>query len=207
MKNKSDLGTRFGLSDNYVNGLTDEQKEMYNVIRPLRKSGYSIDVHLANVEQKVESLSEEARIMGGVLQLNPDFQRGHVWTTEKQVSFIENFFRKITPNVLRFNCPTYFDEKEVKDLVAGDIVCVDGLQRLTAMRDFMSGKFKIFNSYFAEDLKNTPFDPRRSTFKVEMFDIPSKKELLRFYLDINTGGVVHSDEEILRVSKMFEDLK
>lgn len=206
MTNKIDFGSRFGLNKSYVDRLTEQEKEMYEVIRPLRKSSYSIDVHISSIESKIESLTEEAKSMGGELKLNPDFQRGHVWSLEKQVSFIENFFRKVTPNVLRFNCATYFDDKEVKDLKPGDIVCIDGLQRLTAMRDFIAGKFKIFDLYYVQDLAGTPFDPKRYTFKLEMFDIASKKELLRFYLDINTGGVVHSDEEICRVSQMLKSL-
>lgn len=189
-------------------GLTRELEEqkMIDIIRPVRTSNYVIDVPVSMVNAKIKDLAEDAISMGGKLVLNPDFQRGHVWSQDKQIGYIENLLRNIAPNILRFNCPHYFTDKTLQGLNGGDILCVDGLQRMTAMKYFMDGKFKVFERYYAEDLKKTKFDLKRYTFKLEIFDIPSKKELIRFYLDLNTGGVVHSDEEIERVSNMMNEL-
>jgi hypothetical protein len=41
--------------------------------------------------------------------------------------------------------------------------------------------------------------------KFNINDLKTKAEVLQWYLDFNTGGTVHSDEEITRVRKMLED--
>ena len=65
------------------------------------------------------------------LVLNPDFQRGHVWTEEQQVAFVEYYLMGGEIGVIYFNAPdwpsVYHD---------GNYVCVDGLQRITAFQRF-----------------------------------------------------------------------
>ena len=41
----------------------------------------------------VKFIEDEVSEMG--LQLNPDFQRGHVWTEEQQIAWIEYHLREI----------------------------------------------------------------------------------------------------------------
>ena len=65
------------------------------------------------------------------LQLNPDFQRGHVWTEEPQRAFVEFILRGgMTGRDLYFNQPGWMVDFE------GEFVCVDGLQRITALQRF-----------------------------------------------------------------------
>lgn len=42
--------------------------------------------------------------LGGSFELNPDFQRGHVWTDSQRTAYAEAFIRKATGRIL-FNCP------------------------------------------------------------------------------------------------------
>lgn len=203
------LKSMFGLTENYINRLSDKEKNLYFLVRPVRSSKYNIDVRFSQVENHLISLQEDAKNLGGELQLNPDFQRGHVWSVEKQIAFIENVLRKSAPVELKFNCAKFFESnKEINpNINGGDIVCIDGLQRLTAIREFVANKFKVFERYYATDLKQTPFDIGRYTFKFEMFDFDDKRDLLQFYIDLNSGGVVHSKEEIERVKSILEFLE
>lgn len=41
----------------------------------------------------VKYIEEEVETMG--LQLNPDFQRGHVWTEEQQIAWLEYHLRGV----------------------------------------------------------------------------------------------------------------
>lgn len=67
------------------------------------------------------------------LQLNPDFQRGHVWTEDQQVKFLEFILRGgKTGRTLYFNDP-YWHSCRPKTGYS-DFVCVDGLQRITAIQ-------------------------------------------------------------------------
>lgn len=203
------LKSMFGLSEHYINGLSEKEKSLYFLVRPVRSSKYHIDVRLTQVENHINSLIDDAKILGGELQLNPDFQRGHVWDEQKQIAFMENVLRKSAPVELKFNCAKFFESnKQINpNMNGGDIVCIDGLQRLTAIREFVADKFKVFGRYNASDLKQTPFDIGRYTFKFEMFDFDDKRDLLQFYIDLNSGGVVHSKEEIERVKSILEYLE
>lgn len=209
MTKKDKLKSMFGLTEHYINQLSDKEKDLYFLIRPVRSSKYNIDVRLSQVENHIRSLEDDAKTLGGQLLLVPDFQRGHVWSAQKQISFIENVLRKSAPVDIKFNCPKFFESsREVNpNINGGDIVCIDGLQRLTAIRAFVANEIKVFDRYYAVDLKQTPFDIGRYTFKFEVFDFDDKRDLLQFYLDLNSGGVVHSDEEIERVRHLLEILE
>lgn len=200
----------FGLSDEYWASLDERNRDLYRVIRPLRHASYKVDVPLARIEGMLEEYAKDAKTMGGTLEINPDFQRGHVWTRDKQEAYIENLFRGLAPATLRFNCAGWQGLKKTGDLNPGDIVCIDGLQRLTAVREFMAGNITVFGGKTAQDLKGSSFDPSRSTswrISVEMFEIPTRAELLQFYLDINRGGVVHAPEELERVEGLLQAAK
>lgn len=200
--------TAFGLREAHWNQLSSEDREMYGVIRPLRRAQYKVDHMLSHVEEMIESFSKNVG-PNGTFELCPDFQRGHVWDRDKQVAFMENVFRGTAPTLLRFNSPSYTERRPSSApdaLPVNQMVCVDGLQRLTAMRDFMAGKFKVFGRWSAQDLEETPFSPKRIFISVEVFSITTRRELLDFYLDLNSGGVVHTDEELARVRKMRDSV-
>ncbi len=42
---------------------------------------------------------------------------------------------------------------------------------------------------------------------MEMFNIASRADLLQFYLDLNSGGVVHTDDELARVGQLLAEAK
>lgn len=137
------------------------------------------------------------------LQLNTNFQRGHVWTEEQQIKWIEFFLKGgKTSRIIYLNKPDWNDS--VPDGAYNDFVCVDGLQRLTAIRRFVNGEIPVFRSYINE------FEDRmsiiRDSIKVNVNDLKSEKEVLQWYVDMNSGGIPHTDKEIERVKKMIEQL-
>ena len=84
--------------------------------------------------------------------------------------------------------------------------CVDGLQRLTAVVDFMDVKFKIFDGRYNEtSLLKKSFSPRRKYLLFQIYDVKDYGDLIQFYLDLNTGGVVHEESELDRVRKLQQE--
>ena len=137
------------------------------------------------------------------LQLNPDFQRGHVWTAEQQIKWLEFFFKGgKTGRVVYFNKPDW--NSSVPEGAYNDFVCVDGLQRITAIRRFINNEIPVFGSYLCE-FEDRP-SMARDTIKININDLKTKKEVLQWYVDMNAGGTPHSDEEIERVKDMIETL-
>lgn len=136
------------------------------------------------------------------LQLNPDFQRGHVWSEEQQIAFLEYFFKGGKSGlVVYFNKPDW--HTRVEDGAYNDFVCVDGLQRITAVMRFVNNEIPIFGSYYKEFVDK----PRMMhTIKINVNDLKTKREVLQWYVDMNSGGTPHSTDEINRVKQMINSL-
>lgn len=153
------------------------------------------DFSLKNLVDFVEKEIEEQG-----LNMNPDFQRGHVWTEKQQISFVEFFLRGgKTGRVIYFNNPKW--NCSTNGGSYSDYVCVDGLQRYTAIKRFLNNEIKVFGSYYSE-YEDTIRDT--NTIKVNINDLKSKKEVLQWYLEFNAGGTPHSDTEIQKVKKLLE---
>lgn len=170
----------------------------YNDIPRLTSYGnYSVSLNLNYVEKQLAQWAEE---YPGGLELNPDFQRGHVWTEEQQIKFMEFALRgglRHSSNLLLLNCADFdTDCKEPNQMV-------DGLQRLTAALRFMRDEIPVFGHKRSEIEGNLRMGD--AVFTVHINNLRTKAEVLQWYLDLNSGGTVHAPEEILRVTEMLED--
>lgn len=186
-----------------------EKENMLKIICPLPSPVQKISYHLNYLKKFLDEEEKTAIENGGKFELNPDFQRGHIWSVGQQIHFIENLLKGIAELKIIFNCPTWnaISNVDTTDINQFDFVCLDGLQRITAVLDFIDMKFKIFNNtYSHEDLKGTYFDLKKYKFNIEMYNFDNKRDMIKFYIDYNTGGTPHSESEILRVKKMLEDL-
>lgn len=136
------------------------------------------------------------------LQLNPDFQRGHVWTEEQQVKFLEFVLHGgKTGRTLYFNDP-YWHTCRPKTGYS-DFVCVDGLQRITAIWRFMHDQIRVFGLLYSQFEGET--DLIRHSMKINVNDLKTKREVLQWYIQMNAGGMPHSPEEIQKVQKLMEE--
>ena len=90
--------------------------------------GYTCDIPF-------ESLPDEVKrfITKYGLQMQPDFQRAHVWSNKQSIKFVEFLLRGgSSSRIIYFNHPGWMSCYE------GDFVLVDGLQRLTACMQFVN---------------------------------------------------------------------
>lgn len=145
-------------------------------------------------QQHKEEMGETAS-----LDLNPDFQRGHVWSEQQQINFMEFLLRGGNTNPIYFNCVGWMNDFE------GPFVIVDGLQRLTACLRFINNEIKVFGHYlneFEDSLRINGVD-----LKININNLKTRKEVLQWYIDLNTGGTVHTNEEIEKVKKMLKKEK
>lgn len=114
------------------------------------------------------------------LDLDPDFQRAHVWTETQQIAFIEFLAQGGQTHPILFNrCD-------------GQITLVDGKQRLTAILKFLANDLKIFGQYVAADFDDL------FTMKVlfQYAELTDKNAVIDWYIAMNTGGSVHTEEDI-----------
>lgn len=163
-------------------------------IKKFHKSYYNIHIEWDYLENWLENMAER----GGAdsFQLNPDFQRGHVWDRNQQIAYLEYILRGgESGRELHFNHPGWQTDYK------GDMVCVDGLQRITAVRRFMDNAIPVFGSYLNE-YKDRKYI-RNCHFIVHVGSLKSKREVLEWYIQMNEGGTPHSEAEISRVKELM----
>ena len=133
------------------------------------------------------------------LEMNPDFQRAHVWTKRQQIAYVEYIMRHGTSGKNIFlNQPGWCSGQR------GTLVVVDGKQRLTAALAFMNNEIKAFGSYKKEfDL----IDRLTCSFRFNIADLETKAEVLQWYLDFNSGGTQHTDAELHKVRQLLRKEK
>ena len=139
------------------------------------------------------------------LNLDPDFQRAHVWTESQQVSFVEYMLREPTSGQhLYFNHPGWMNSFE------GDFVLVDGKQRLNAALRFLRGEIRAFDSLvtdfveFKDGIPSGGRIPSGIEFYINIARLQTRRDVLQWYLDFNTGGTPHTVAEIERVRGLLE---
>jgi len=166
---------------------------LYADIPKFPRAYYEIDIEWNYLELHL------AEAIKWGLDLDPDFQRAHVWTYEQQVAYVEYMLRggEVGRN-LTFNCLDW-------DTFEGDklqgYVIVDGKQRLEAVRRFLRDDLRAFGH-----LRSEYTDRMRiihGGFKWRICNLATRKEVLQLYLNINAGGTPHTPEEIERVRTML----
>ena len=164
-----------------------------------RDGSYAVDVPLDRVSRWVAQEQEE---LG--LELNPEFQRGHVWTKRQQVAYMEFLLRGgRTGRDFYFNYPSM--HIQVPDGAYNAYVCVDGLQRLTAIQKFFGNELKVFGSFFWEYTDRIRIS--MNSIRVHVNDLKTEKEVLQWYIEMNSGGTPHSKTEITRVKTLLDSLE
>jgi len=133
------------------------------------------------------------------LDMNPDFQRGHIWTEEQQIRYVEFVLR-----VPQSGLEIYFNHPGWQGSFNGHFVLVDGKQRLEAARRFLANEIPAFGC----PCKDIEWPGKRGVSRdVEFFFnvacLKKRADVLRWYLDFNSGGTPHAEAEIQRVRQLL----
>jgi Protein of unknown function DUF262. len=146
----------------------------------------------------------EEMIENGDIDFTPDFQRNFVWNSIQKSKLIESL-------LLRIPLPIFYFAEDRE----GRLTIVDGLQRLTTIKEFMSNEFPLNHlEYLCDGVKGRYYksDPRKnqigidakyyrwfnmSQFAVNVID-PSSPYKVKYdiFRRINTGGKPLNNQEI-----------
>ncbi len=164
----------------------------FNDIPQFPKSGWEVDVPFKDLLRWVD---DHTRNEG--LDLYPDFQRGHVWKEEQRIRYIEYILRGGEGGkMLSFNRSGWLGRGP-----DGPYEVLDGLQRLTSALMFMRGELRAFGRYVHEYTGHMRY---HIGFKWRIFELPTRADVLEYYLDMNAGGTQHEESEIARVRALLE---
>jgi len=133
------------------------------------------------------------------LNLQPEFQRGHVWNIGQQEKYIAALLENRIKNAdtIFLNCPNWNSGGYE------NFVCVDGLQRITAVTNFYNNKIKYNDIYFINDFEDKIAMLRYHLLKININTLKTNKEVMEWYIDMNSGGTIHTEEEIIRVRELI----
>jgi len=167
----------------------------FTEIPQMTKSKYRVNVSWDFLKEHLRRYKKSFNF-----DLNPDFQRDFIWTHQQKIDYIEYILKGgISGRDIFLNHPNWMGSFE------GNLVIVDGKQRIQAVLDFLDDKIPAFSHLYSEFEDGLPFSGPDFIFNVN--DLKDKKEILQWYIDLNTGGTSHTNEEIHKVQKMIKDEK
>lgn len=105
---------------------------------------YNVHVHWDYLEDWIIKHNQNDQ----ELNLDPEYQRGHVWTEEQQIHYVEYVLQGGKTGLdIHFNCPGWMSNDAKLSQV---IELVDGKQCLHAVLRFLRNDLKAFGAYFNE---------------------------------------------------------
>ena len=164
-------------------------------IKPFtRKSRYAVNVPWTMLEGWLDRELESCN-----LELDPEFQRAHVWDDKKRSRYIEYVLREgHSSKDIYFNCPNYVGGGGP----TGAMVLVDGKQRFEAVRKYLNSEVPAFG-VLMKDMEDQMRSLTGPGFLIHVNDLQTHAEVLQWYLDLNEGGVAHTESELAKVRTML----
>ena len=116
----------------------------------------------------------------------PDFQRPLVWTQGQKMRLIESLW-------LGIPIGTYTINEAYQ--TPYDMIVIDGLQRINAIKEYVSDAFKVYNNYYSE---------LRDSYKLRFMGVLFPRYttnsddvdyLKNYYNLMNFGGTAHQESE------------
>jgi Protein of unknown function DUF262 len=169
-----------------------------NIKKLISDGGYAADVPLGYLKQWMEHEREE-------IDLDPDFQRGHVWTKARQIRYMEFIIRGgQSSRSLYWNHPFYTRRKAAECNLPGKLLLVDGKQRLNACIEFLNNQVSVFGHYLREyDDAWRVLSASGPALRMHINQLQTRADVLQWYLDLNDGGTIHTTEEINRIRELL----
>jgi hypothetical protein len=166
-------------------------------------TGYSVDHAWVYLPRHV---ANEVKNYG--LDVNPDFQRGYVWTLEQKTRYVEYMLKGgLSGRDIYLNCAGHhFGRVGLRWGAQGYYVLVDGKQRIDAAIGFLNNEVPVFGgNHFRDFTDKLSFTDVRFRWHVNM--LQTREEVLQWYLDLNSGGTVHTSKELDHVRQLLAEKK
>lgn len=146
--------------------------------------GYMVNVPWQELAFHIQHLKDARR-----LELEPAFQRCHVWSKEDQIAFVEYGLRGGLSGR-----DVYLNARRWGTGEPHPLVLVDGLQRVTAVLAFLNDEFSAYGSVYSEYEDKLGYSG--PCFNWHVNDLPTMQMVIDWYVELNTTGKAHTKNEI-----------
>lgn len=157
-------------------------------------STYQVDVTWDHLEGTLDRYNSAQK-----LELDPDFQRVHVWTDVQRARYIEYILRGG-----QSSREIYFNQADWMTAFQEPMYLVDGKQRLFAVRSFLRDEVSVFGGYVFSNFEGRL--PFTANFSFNVSTLATKAEVVQWYLDLNFGGTIHTSQERRAVHSILAKL-
>ena len=175
---------------------TKEEDQL--IVRFSQKEDYTIQFH----QSTIHSFHTHAYHFG--VDMNPDYQRGYVWTDHDKTALLDSIFNNIEIGKFVFirrdydganrSTPHFFE-------------ILDGKQRLSTILDFWEGRFKYRGKTYFELCwrDQNHFDG----FRISMAEVGdmSEEQILQYFIRLNTAGRPVNPEHLEKVKDRLDAIK
>lgn len=128
-----------------------------------------------------------------------DYQRDHVWALDDKVALIDSIFNNI--DIGKF----VFVERNLK--YEGKLYeIIDGKQRLTAICEFVEGRFPYKGIYFAEMSNSDKNKITNHGISYGCLQNPTRRAIFETFIKLNTCGRPMENKDIDKVKKLLNEL-
>ena len=185
-----------GLSENWIEALSQGLEADNEDVPQSRKPGYGPKDIIVNTDSY--SISDLMRMVKSEdIEIAPRFQRHFVWDKTRQSRLIESIF-------LGLPLPAIY----LSEYDDGRMTIVDGLQRISTIRDFMDDKLRLCNMEYFDFCNGKTFSElnlpelqlrrfHRTQITCFKIDYRSPNQLkYDLFRRLNTGGKALNDQEI-----------
>lgn len=156
------------------------------------------DIRISYHQTSLDGLLHKVYSFG--VDFNPLYQRDHVWNLEDKIALIDSIYNNIDIGKFSF---IHNDDNKWRDTVYGYEV-LDGKQRLTALCEFYEGRFE-YKGFKFRDL--SPYDRSHfENYSVSVGEVrnATEKEIIEYFIKLNTHGRVMDKEHLDNVKKLLE---
>lgn len=194
-----DIRKTFAVSHVSEKGKFDYKKQNFVSTITHRSFEHLLFLHEMRVEDFEQTSYEED------FELFPKFQRDHVWTLEQKQQLIISILNDIPigafyVNKIVITKTENSGEVDHDKTYLLDNIIYDGQQRYTAILEFLQGKFSI--DYNGQTGTIADFgwpmllEIKRYGISVIETNFDSMNDLIDYYVLINSGGTVHTKDEL-----------
>jgi hypothetical protein len=133
------------------------------------------------------------------VDFNVEYQRDHVWSLEDKIALIDSIFNHVDIGKFVFVQRDFRVEGKIYEIL-------DGKQRLTAICEFVEGRFK-YNGYTFAELSS--YDKNRfenHSIAWGYLERPTKRAIFETFIKLNTCGRPMENKDIDKVKKLLNEL-
>lgn len=151
--------------------------------RAREKFSVKDDVNLQFLQSTINSFDTYVYHFG--IDMNPDYQRGLVWSLEDKQSLIDSIFNNV--DIGKFSL-IQRDYETAKKTTQHTYEVLDGKQRLTALIEFREDRFRYKGKLFSELHFADQIHINGYSISVAHVKDMTKEQIYRYFLKLNTSG-------------------